>query len=168
MPYDGNGVYNPVSPPLFPAVAGTTITANQYNQQILDMAAALSNCLTRDGQGKPNATINWNNQKLTNLAPGVANSDAVRLDQLIPAIDARVKAQLVLGNAVPLQAYLADGTTKINLLWVGSDNKIYLGYDSTTTNWWAQFDPSANQINFSKNTRSTGSVLASGNVGGFQ
>ena len=53
MPFDGNGVYNPLSPPVFPAVPGETILAAYYNQQIDDIADALSNCLTRDGQGDP-------------------------------------------------------------------------------------------------------------------
>lgn len=77
MPFDGNGTYNPVNAPVFPAVAGQTILSSQYNSQINDMAAALSLAITRDGQGKPTANIDWNNKKLVNLAAPTAGGDAV-------------------------------------------------------------------------------------------
>lgn len=67
MPFDGSGNYSPAPAPNFPAVGGTTITAAYYNAVINDLATALTNCITRDGQGKPTATINWNGQDLTNL-----------------------------------------------------------------------------------------------------
>lgn len=90
MPFDGNGVYNPLGSPIFPAVPGTTITASQYNQQILDMAGALSNCITRDGQGKPTANIDWNNFRITGLANAVNNADAVAKAQMDAAILAAI------------------------------------------------------------------------------
>lgn len=67
MPFDGSGNYVPPTAPTFPAVAGTTIVAAYYNAVINDLASAISTCLTRDGQGKPTANIDWNNKNLTNV-----------------------------------------------------------------------------------------------------
>jgi hypothetical protein len=68
MPFDGSGNYSPPGAPTFPAVTGTTITAAYYNSVINDITTALSNCITRDGQGKPSANINWNSKNLTGIA----------------------------------------------------------------------------------------------------
>jgi hypothetical protein len=67
MPFDGSGNYVPPGAPTFPAVAGNTIVSTYYNAVINDISVALTNCLTRDGQGKPSAAINWNGQNLTGV-----------------------------------------------------------------------------------------------------
>ena len=50
MPYNGAGTYSPPPPPVFPAVTGELIRAADYNAVIADIAAALTNCLTKDNQ----------------------------------------------------------------------------------------------------------------------
>lgn len=67
MPFDGSGNYTPAASPNFPAIGGTTISAAYYNAVINDIASALSNTLTRDGQGRPSVDINWNAKSLTNV-----------------------------------------------------------------------------------------------------
>lgn len=164
MPFDGNGIYTPIDPPNFPAVPGTTITANQYNLQILDMATALSNCMTRDGQGKPVSTIDFNSQKISNLGPGVAAADAVRRDQVATIVGT---SGFTLDNGVALKGKTTTPTT-INLLWVGGDNMIYFGYDTGQVNWWMRFDPATSLITLNKNVRVVGALNATGDVGAFQ
>ena len=93
MPFDGNGTYNPISPPLFPAVAGTTITATQYNSEILDIASALSTCLLKDGQSSPVADISWALHKLTNLADPTSLKDAAN-KQYVDTGDAAVTSSV--------------------------------------------------------------------------
>lgn len=68
MPFDGSGNFTPSPAPNFPAVSGNTISSTYYNVVINDIASGLSNALTRDGQGKPSANINWNAKNLTNVA----------------------------------------------------------------------------------------------------
>ncbi len=68
MPFDGSGNFSPSPAPNFPAVSGTPISSTYYNAVINDIASGLSNALTRDGQGKPTANINWNAKDLTNVA----------------------------------------------------------------------------------------------------
>lgn len=88
MPFDGNGIYNPIGAPDFPAVSGTLIRASQYNNEILDIADALSNCITKDGQSLPTNHIPWNNKRITSLASAVNSADAVNLGQTQGLVDA--------------------------------------------------------------------------------
>lgn len=67
MPFDGSGNYTPAAAPNFPAIGGATISSTYYNAVINDLATAMSNTLTRDGQGKPLADLNWNGKSLTNM-----------------------------------------------------------------------------------------------------
>jgi hypothetical protein len=67
MPWSGTGVFNP-TPAGYPAVGGTTILASFYNAMISDITGVgFANCITRDGQGKPSAQIDWNLQNLVNV-----------------------------------------------------------------------------------------------------
>jgi len=64
------------------AALGNPISATKMDAQFADAAAGFQNCLTRDGQGKPSANIDWNAKKITNLANGTASGDAINLGQL--------------------------------------------------------------------------------------
>jgi len=81
MAFDGNGTYTPPSPE-YPAVSGTIIYADDWNTIISDIATALTNCLTRDGQSPALANISLGGFKLTGLAEGTAAGDALRWEQL--------------------------------------------------------------------------------------
>lgn len=171
MPFDGNGIYNPIGPPYFPAVSGTTITSNQYNLQIQDMATALSNCMTRDGQGKPTATIDFNSQKISNLAPAVSNADAVRLDQVATTAKADVAVNgTLVNNNVAYKGKNAAGTTNYALLWVGADNNIYFGLNATQTgsDWFMMYDRANDRVVFNKAVRVQGILTSTQNIGANQ
>lgn len=85
MPFDGSGNYVPPGPPTFPAVSGTTITSSYFNATINDIATALSNCLTRDNQGKPSVNMNWNGYNLTNVGNFSYNNVATIPDGTLAA-----------------------------------------------------------------------------------
>lgn len=68
MPFDGSGNYAPPIAPTFPAISGNAISSSYYNATINDLATAMGNTLTRDGQGKPSANIDWNGKNLTGVA----------------------------------------------------------------------------------------------------
>lgn len=53
------------------------ILASRFDTEHDGFAAGLSNCVTRDGQGKPTATIDWNAQRLTGLANASGATDAL-------------------------------------------------------------------------------------------
>lgn len=68
MPFNGTGTfarnYNWVND----AANGIVITAARMDADANDLASGLSNCITRDGQGKPTAAIDWNGQTLSNVS----------------------------------------------------------------------------------------------------
>lgn len=80
MPFNGSGTYS--LPAGNPVVTGTTISSSTTNNTNTDIATALTNCLTRDGQSTPSANLPMNAKKLTGLAAGTSNGDSVRYEQL--------------------------------------------------------------------------------------
>jgi hypothetical protein len=82
MPFDGNGTYTPPSPD-YPAVSGQIIYASRWNGVVEDIADALSNVITRDGQSPALANLPMNGFRLTGMGAGAAASDALRYDQVL-------------------------------------------------------------------------------------
>lgn len=78
MPFDGNGNFAPPAAD-FPAVTGTVINSTKFNNIELDVAAGLSNCVTRDGQSPALANIPLGGYKLTGLGAATLSGDAVSL-----------------------------------------------------------------------------------------
>lgn len=78
MPFNGSGVYNPITSPDFPAVAATTIRAAQYNNEINDLAVALTNCVTRDGQSPATADLPMGGNKHTNVSAAALRTQYAR------------------------------------------------------------------------------------------
>ena len=80
MPFNGSGTY--ALPAGNPVVTGTTISSSTTNTTYSDIATALTNCLTRDGQSTPSANLPMNANKLTGLAAGTSAGDSVRYDEV--------------------------------------------------------------------------------------
>lgn len=81
MSYNGNGVFL-INTAGQPVVAGTVISSTSFNALTNDLANGLTNAITKDGQTTPLANIPMGGFRITDLAAGVAASDAVRLSQL--------------------------------------------------------------------------------------
>jgi hypothetical protein len=81
MAFNGSGTYN--LPAGNPVVTGTTISSSTTNTTNSDIATALTNCITRDGQSTPSANLPMNAKKLTGLAAGTAAGDSVRYEQVV-------------------------------------------------------------------------------------
>lgn len=86
MAFNGAGTYNPLTPPDFPAVAGQVILASAYNNQINDMATALSLCVARDGQSTMTGTLNMNSHKIANVTAATLATDAPNYGQVVPLV----------------------------------------------------------------------------------
>ena len=80
MAFNGSGTYN--LPAGNPVVTGTTISSSTTNTTNSDIATALTNCITRDGQSTPSANLPMNAKKLTGLAAGTTAGDSVRYEQI--------------------------------------------------------------------------------------
>jgi len=75
MAFNGSGTYN--LPAGNPVTTGTTISSSWANSTLSDIATALTNCVTRDGQSPPTANIPMGNYKLTGLGQASATGDAL-------------------------------------------------------------------------------------------
>ena len=79
MPFNGSGTYT--LPAGNPVVSGTTISSTTTNSTNSDIATALSNCVTRDGQSPATANLPLGGFKITGLDAGTSTGDSVRWDQ---------------------------------------------------------------------------------------
>lgn len=80
MPFNGSGVYS--LPAGNPVVANTTASSTVHNNTNSDIATALTNCVTKDGQSTPTANIPLGGFKLTNVGAATSVSDAVIASQI--------------------------------------------------------------------------------------
>lgn len=80
MPFNGSGTYS--LPAGNPVVANTTASSTVRNNSFNDIATALSNTLTKDGQSTPTANIPLGGYKLTNVGDATALQDAVTAKQM--------------------------------------------------------------------------------------
>jgi len=76
MPFDGSGNFNRVMNWVSDATAGIKIVATRHDSEDDNLAAGLSNTLTKDGQSQPTANIPMNGKRLTNLGAPSAATDA--------------------------------------------------------------------------------------------
>lgn len=81
MPRDGSGNYT--LPSGNPVVTNTIISSNGWaNPTLSDIASAITQSLSRDGQTTPTADLTMGNFKLRNLAAAIARTDAVNAAQV--------------------------------------------------------------------------------------
>jgi hypothetical protein len=114
MPYNGSGTFSPLTPPTYPAVAGTTIEAAKFNAVINDIHQGLSAAFPRNGEGA--ATGNWNlgTNRITNLANAVGAQDAATKAQ-VDAGDAAATAAAVVAAQLPIGAIIMWYGTVANI-----------------------------------------------------
>lgn len=144
MSLDGSGTYAP-PPPFFPAVPNTTILANDFNQIILDMAAALSLAIYRDGQAPFTANQSHGGFKITSLANGVAAQDAVTFLQVFtdPTFNGTtVDGVQVTGSKFKVTAVAVELPANTSIGNVGAAEIAFL--DGVTSPLQGQVDGKAN------------------------
>lgn len=73
--FNGSGTFN-ISGVGLPYVSGTVISSSVANTLNTQLAAGLSNCITKDGQQVLTANIPFNNYKITGLGVGTAGTDS--------------------------------------------------------------------------------------------
>jgi hypothetical protein len=110
MAFNGSGTYT--LPAGNPVVTGTTISSSTTNTTNSDIATALTNCITRDGQSTPSANLPMNAKKLTGLAAGTVPGDSVRYEQVVltSALGTNVATFLATPSSANLAAALTDET----------------------------------------------------------
>lgn len=139
MPYDGSGTFSRVYD-WTDEQAASPIEISKLDEQEVDIALALSNCILRDGTGIPTANTPWNNKRITGLADASAATDALNRQ----TGDARYAA---LSGATFTGAVVAPSVT-VNGASVPA-NGVYL--------------PGANTVGIASNTTLRWSVNSTGN-----
>ena len=76
MGWDGSGNYNRVMDWTDDATAGIKIKSDRHDSNDDDIALALSNCITKDGQSQPTNNLPMNGKKLINLGDPADPLDA--------------------------------------------------------------------------------------------
>lgn len=79
MSRNGSGVYN--LPAGNPVVTGTAISSTWANTTLSDIATALTGSVASDGQTAMTGPLAMGNNKITEMAAGVASGDAVEYSQ---------------------------------------------------------------------------------------
>ena len=82
MSRNGSGVYNLVTNSWNPATAGVSATPTDWQALINDVASALTQSVSADGQTPITGNLNMGGNRLTNLAAGVATGQSLRWEQL--------------------------------------------------------------------------------------
>lgn len=77
MAFNGSGVFSRIYSWVTEQGLGNDIDATKFDAEMDGMATGLSNCMTRDGQSPPTASIPMNNQRLTGLGDATASTDGM-------------------------------------------------------------------------------------------
>lgn len=112
MPFNGAGTFSRAFSWIADAAAGKVISQVEMDTDANDVAVALSNCITRDGQSPPGADIPWGGKGIVNLRDPVAAQDAVNLRAL--------QAAALAANDGCCRLYVATWTSLVLSPWSGN------------------------------------------------
>ena len=155
MSFNGSGVY--VLTAGQPVVAGTDILDSTFNTLTADLATALSNCVTRDGQSPPTTNLPMGSFKLTGLSAGTANGHSVRFEQLQTGIN---KLITVAGTA----DVITGAMTPTYTAYVNGDMFTFIVGSTNTTNVTINIDGLGAKAVTNGTTALTAGALTSGRV----
>jgi hypothetical protein len=131
VPFNGSGTFSRVYSWITDAANGLNISATRMDTDTNDIANALSDCVTRDGQSPPTQNLPMNGHKLTGLANGSASTDSLAYGQVFP------QTQMGAGTAAaPSYSFSVDPTTGIyadgpNVLNVAAGGVLVSSFSST-------------------------------------
>lgn len=164
MPFNGSGGFVPLPAPDYPAVAGTTIVADHYNNVQQDVFDGLGNCITRDGQSPATANIPMGGFKLTGVgAPTVVG------DVLTWGNAAQVSTLTVQATSGATTMLVKAGASQFARTCYGGNNVdpvaagVHVFQDSTGIGGLA--NQSNNALRFATNATDRMLIAANGRVG---
>jgi len=134
MSRNGSGVYT--LPAGNPVVSQTVISSTWANNTMNDLASALTDSVAADGQTPMTGPLNMNSNKVTNLATGTVNGDAINYSQFnTPTFGGAVtcSSTLTVTGATALSSTLAvtGDTTMAGNLAVNSTGQVKLPNGTT-------------------------------------
>lgn len=82
MPWNGAGTFQRIYSWVTDQANGVLVRADRMDTDSDDIAAGITNCITRDGQAAATANIPFASFKITGLGNGAADSDSVNFGQV--------------------------------------------------------------------------------------
>lgn len=82
MPRNGSGIFNPITNSWFPPVNGILATAADFQDQWQDVASALTQSVSADGQTPMTGNLNMGGNQLASLGAPAGSGQALRWEQL--------------------------------------------------------------------------------------
>lgn len=82
MPWNGAGVFQRIYSWVTDQANDIYVRADRMDTDSDDIAAGISNCIARDGQAPPTADIPWGGRKITGLADGINDGEALNAGQV--------------------------------------------------------------------------------------
>jgi hypothetical protein len=135
MARNGSGTYNLLTNSWNPATNGVSATAVDWQNLINDVAAALTQSLSADGQTPMTGNLNAGNNKITGLAAGSATGNSLRWEQLFSqgqpvTLASAATTDIGAQNTVLLNI---TGTTTITSFGTNYNGPRYLRFDGILT-----------------------------------
>lgn len=122
MPFNGSGVFSRLYSWVTDAANGVLVRSDRMDADTNDIADALTNCVTRDGQSPWTANLPAGGYKITGLGNGSLATDSVTYSQVFtsgtfttPTLDAAVaKGTWTASGTWTLPAFTLGGTVTLN------------------------------------------------------
>ncbi len=135
MARNGSGVYNLVTNSWNPATNGVSATAADWQNLINDVAAALTQSLSADGQTPVTGNINMGGNKFTNLSTGNGTGQSVAWQQLFSQ---GVEADIASASTVDIGAQNTNflritGTTTITSFGTNYNGPRFIRFGDSLT-----------------------------------
>lgn len=128
MPFNGTGTFNRIYSWVTDAANGIFVSSSRTDTDTNDIAAGLSNCITKDGQTTVTANIPMAGFKITGLGLGASSTDAARVDNANVLNMCEFRLTLTTGVPVTTSDVNAAGT----VYWTPyKGNRVAL-YDGTS------------------------------------
>lgn len=130
--FDGNGNWTSDFSAVSDRDNNIKILASRFdNIFIADIKESFENCLTKDGQIAPIGAFNMGGQKVTNLATGISDNDAVNVAQIETRLETLLSTMYPVGsiyigtqNTCPMGALISGSTWTLvssgKALWTGN------------------------------------------------
>ena len=131
--FDGNGNWTSDFSAISDRDNNIKILASRFDGIfIADIKESFENCLTKDGQIAPIGAFNMGGQKVTNLATGTNDNDAVNVSQIETRLENLLSALYPVGSMyIGTQAECPLGTLIAGSTWTVVASKVVVNVAST-------------------------------------
>lgn len=143
MPRNGSGQYNPLTNTWNPPVNGVLATGSDFQAQLNDISAAISQSVSKDGQTPMTASFPMGNNSIVGIASGTAAAPSISpindtntgvyfpaADTVAIATGATERARITSGGDL---LFATNGAKIGNRTITGGDFKVVSNYDPTST-----------------------------------